>query len=187
MKGRMEMDGDAFERLRAELRAIEPSAAFAAGVRARVAAESAPRVKLIWLGMAATATFGVAVAVWSWGTATTAPVIPAAAPAVASAPDLPVPTVSPAPPIEPVRVTRAVRRAPRVAAAVAPAESRLEVLVPPDEAIAIRQLLLSQRRGHGVVPPVSAMQVTIEKLPEIRALEIAPIQIPRLSGEGKDK
>ena len=187
MKGRMEMDtNDAFEQLRAELAAVEPSGAFAAGVRERVAAESAPRMKF-WLGLAAAATLVAVVAVWSWGAANTALSIPSAVPAVASVPDLPVPVVSPPPPNEPVRVARRARTVPLAAEAVTPTETRLEVLVPPDEALAIRQLLLAQRRGRGYVPPASALESVTVVLPDLVAIKIAPIQISPLVGEGKDK
>jgi hypothetical protein len=185
MKGRMELDReDAFEQFRAELAAVEPSGAFAAGVRERVAAEPAPRINL-WLIAVAGGTLVLALGVVSWRMAIDGPSIQVAAPAVVSTPALP--PVSPAPPHEPVRVARPVRTVPLAAAPVTPTEARLEVLVPPDEALAMRQLLIAQRRGRGVVPAGSAVSAKIEPLPDIRAIEIAPIQIPLLSGEGKDK
>ena len=194
MKGRMEMDtNDAFEQLRSELAAVEPSGAFAAGVRERVASESARRMKF-WLGLAATATLGAAVGVWSWGAANTALSIPSAAPVVASVPDLPVPVVSPPPPTEPVRLARPVRRVPLAAASVTSTEARLEVLVPPDQAAGVRRLLIlhgAGRRfamtpdGHAVDELTGALQELAPiQIPQI-TIELLPGTVPGVGGKGK--
>jgi hypothetical protein len=114
MKARMEMENhDAFEQLRAELAAVEPSPAFAAGVRARI--ESPGRVSFRWqpaLAFAAVAMLVVA------GGAYLLPqrsvVTPIADIAVATV------TVPTQPGTVPVPTVAAPRRVPVVARGVAP-------------------------------------------------------------------
>lgn len=171
---------------------IEPSSSFAAGVRDRVAAESSPwgRRGLWWgvVGAAACAATIVAVIV-----ANRSPVVPIAvapdAASVAIAAARPSPVVEPrSAPVAPV-VSKTPRRgaAPTQATRVATAGgSRLQVLVSPDEANALRRLLLAARSGRAQAAPgpVTIDPETGELLP-IEAIVIPPIE-PATQG-GRDR
>jgi hypothetical protein len=163
--------------------AIEPSPAFAAGVRARVAG---PRLGawFRWQEMAAAV---IALAVLSgllWRPAQVG-VRPAAetpsAPVAVAAPSAA--AVAPAP----ARIARV--------AAVMPTSDKtreLEVLVPPDQAIALAQLLVACREGRQTLPPSSGPMFDEDGLliaPEpiqIPAIPFDPI-LPQLPGGGLPK
>jgi hypothetical protein len=176
----MEIDddrGDALAQLRAELAAVEPSPGFAARVRGTIAARRGPRVAL-WLAAAALA-----------GLVTMAslaiPIQPEGGqrgPA-ASLSDLTLPVpMSPAEDLPAAGPRRAPVRSPaRQAAATAlPTESTFKVLVPPDQAIAVRRLLLMHGAGRrfAVASDGHAVDEVTGTL-----LEPVPVEIPRITIE----
>jgi hypothetical protein len=85
-----------------------------------------------------------------------------------------------------------VRPAP-AAADPSAAEPVAEVLVPPDQAVALRRILLAMRRGHSPVPPASVEAVDAAgRLPVPEGIEIPPITIQPLTplpdgGRSKDR
>lgn len=86
-----------------------------------------------------------------------------------------------------------VRPAPAAAAKPSAAGSVAEVLVPPDQAVALRTILLGMRRGHSPVPPASVEAVDAEgRLPVPEGIEVPPINIQPLTplrdgGRNKDR
>jgi len=173
---------DPAELLRAELMAVEPSPAFAAGVRQRVEGQRVPR-QTLWL--AAAASLGLV----TWASVAT-PIKPdvQGSGSMASVSEV----AAPGPPainLVPPVVTP--RRAPVPLATPEPlatvdtgAESRLEVLVPPDQAIAVRRLLLMHGAGRrfAVASDGHAVDDVTGTLLELAPIEIRPIAIELLPG-----
>ena len=130
MKGRMEMDtNDAFEHLRAELAAVEPSGAFAAEVRTRVDARSGAGFRLRFA--LATATVAIAaVAGGAYWLQRGSAVAPAPIQAVAQSVPVPAvePVVTPVPSVPAPRTARAARPVAEAVSATAPAGPFLEVI-----------------------------------------------------------
>jgi hypothetical protein len=93
------------------------------------------------------------------------------APAAPAVSDAPIPAPRPAARV-PARV------AARDAMAAAASESRLEVLVPPDQAIAVRRLLLMHAAGRRF-----ALASDGHAVDEVKGtlLELAPVEIPRVT------
>ena len=130
MKGRMEMDReDAFEQLRAELAAVEPSPGFAAGVRTRVDARSGAGFRLPFALATATVAIAAVVGGAYWLQRGSA-VAPGPIQAVAQSVAVPAvePVVTPAPTLPAPRRARAARPVAEAVAAAAPAGPFLEVI-----------------------------------------------------------
>jgi len=167
---------DVLDALRAELAAVEPSPRFAAGVRQRIEA----RVQRPALWLAAAASVGFA----TWATVAM-PVKPEVATSpMASVSEVFAPIISPA--TSPVpgnakpRRALAPSRTREPLATLAASEPRLEVLVPPDQAIAVRRLLIMHGVGRrfAVAPDGHAVDELTGAL-----LDLAPIQIPQVTIE----
>ena len=168
---------DPLKELEAAL-AIEPSPAFAAGVRARVA-ESRRAAWLTWQELAPAAVVVVAVLggfLWRAGQVRVQPAAvgtPNAPAAMAAriAPDVPVARI--ASPDKPVSADRA---AVRVTTPAAP-----EVLVPPDQAMALNRFLAGLRaRATAERQSADLSPVVLEELPRINPVRIELITIDPL-------
>jgi hypothetical protein len=170
---------DPLKELEAAL-AVEPSPAFAARVRARVAESSTRRMWLGWQVLAAAAVIvlavlGAVVRQESAGNIRTPPHraeaelagVAGAGDGARAVADLAAPAAE-APAID----------VPRIRTAVAPAP---EVLVPPDQAMALNRLLagMRERRTAGV-GAAEAPTVVIEELPQISPVRLEPIKIEPL-------
>ncbi len=171
---------DPADLLRAELAAVEPSAGFTAGVRARLSdRHSAAAIWIMRAAVAAAAVMVVGVAAVRW-TGRSVPTRETAAPIAAvrssAAPALPeaVATVH-----RPGPATRPQRQRPP---ADRVAERRLEVLVPPDQAIAVRRVLAAYAAGLRVTLASNGgtFDVVIGEFPEPAPVQIAPVRIARL-------
>jgi hypothetical protein len=145
-------ESDVIQReLRALLAEVEPSPAFAAGVRARIAADDAKRGRAwLWWAMPAAAVLMVGVATWPLVSRRVVPSRPSAADRVAAV--VPTPVVVPAPGPSPVPAPHAVAREPQIVPQ--PAAHGFEVLVPDDQMTALVHYLDGLNRG--VVPASGA-------------------------------
>lgn len=63
-----------------------------------------------------------------------------------------------------------------------PAVRTIEVIVPPDQAIALRQLLIGMRVGRSGAPPPGSPPSAFDPLPDMPPIAIAPIRIQALPG-----
>jgi hypothetical protein len=170
---------DVLREIRAELMAVAPSPAFAAGVRARV--ERRTGAGFMWLSTAAAAVIvavvGLGVAKWDGRTDPEPAHVAAVAAASSPMASVGLTTIEPA-------VSRAFVRAPRKATAVraAIAEPRLEVLVPPDEAIAVRRMLAGYVAGRRVsgAPSSHTFDETTGELKEPAPIDIVPVRVDLL-------
>jgi hypothetical protein len=156
--------------------AVTPSPEFAEGVRARIHRESSRRrVWPVWAmaGLAAAAAIVVTIA-WPRREA-----VPAAV-AVTAAHE-PTPIVSAPPPVAPAVEARpaVTTAAPRASHAVARRAAAPEVLVPPDQALALQALMVGLRDGTidaaSLATPPPDASVPLAPAPKI---EIVPIVIP---------
>jgi len=170
---------DVLKELDAALR-VEPSRAFADGVRARID-RSRTNTARMWWGLAAAASIGLAtLAVWRPATGSApndAPVQVAVAPAPATAPTVParapegVVAMAPAAPGVPPAVTRrqaTVARAPETAMA---SEPRLEVIT--NQGAVLRQLW-ADYQGRPLV--LSESESVVEEL-STKPIEVDPIVV----------
>jgi hypothetical protein len=172
------MKPDIMDELRAELMAVEPSPGFAAGVRMRIEGRRVPR-QALWLAAAA-----------SVGVATWATVAMPVKPDVAISPAAFVSEV--AAPVGPP-ATSAVPGTVKLRRAFTPSRTRdepvthlaasgppFEVLVPPDQAIAVRRLLLMHGAGRRF-----ALASDGHAVDEVTGtlLDLAPIEIPKITIE----
>jgi hypothetical protein len=179
---------DVVHELRVELAAVEPSPRFAVGVRARIdARRSAAATWVMRAAVAAAAMMVAGASAVRWSEMAMPATESVKTAAVAGANVLPVPVKSV---VAPNRTP--VVRVARVPIAVPEREEpRLEVMVPPDEAIAIRNLLRAHRAGQGVVPPAVPVAMDADgllaRLPDVALIKIQPLVVAPLGGEGKDK
>ena len=160
--------------------AVEPSPAFAASVRARVAESGNRPMWLGWQGLAAAAVimlaaFGAVVWRASVGDVRTVP-------HGAEAEFTGVPVAGASGPAVVDRATAAARPAPIDAPNIRTAVARApEVLVPPDQAIALNRLLAGLReRRTADSGAAEASGVVIEELPQIIPVRLEPIKIDPL-------
>jgi len=170
---------------------VAPSPAAAARVRERVRQEPV-RASHGWWSVAAASVAVVAVGIATSTLLVSRREVTPSVAAVATVPSTPVAASAPAPfETAPVRVLpnvagRTAHAAPPPPAVVlAPARPReLEVLVPPDEGIALRKLLMAVRDGRAVVPApgVRAMEAADGHLLEPTPIEIPLIKIELLPG-----
>ena len=182
MKGRMEMDtNDAFEHLRAELAAVEPSPGFAAGVRTRVDARSGAGFRLRFALVTATVAIAAVAggAYWLQRGSAVSP----AAPIQAVAQSVPVPAVepvvTPAPRVAARRTARVARPVAAAMAAAAPAGPSLDVITNQPEMIR----RLRSRLQVEVKVELSHASEVIE-IPEIATapVEVKEIQVSVIGG-----
>jgi hypothetical protein len=171
---------DPADLLRAELGAVEPSAAFAAGVRARVSARhSAATIWTMRAAVAAAAVMVAGAAAVRWAgpsvptRETAAPIAAVRSHAAPASPEAVASVHRPGPAARPER-----QRPP----AVRVAERRLEVLVPPDQAIAVRRVLAAYAAGLRVTMASNGgtFDEGISELQEPAPIQIAPVRIERL-------
>jgi hypothetical protein len=162
---------------------VEPSAAFAAGVRSALR-DSAPAANDVLRRFVVALSAAVVVAATAGLWLSSRPSGPAAVPVASKLPTAVAPPSAPAQPanraIEPAPTVRSSSAHPRVALVrsevdaplVASADSRL--LVPSDQVIALRRLLRDVRQGWTTVPPE-----LIDRLKTLEPLaDPAPVQIP---------
>jgi hypothetical protein len=185
---------DVLRELQAQL-TVEPSAAFAAGVRARVAAEPA-RTGLGWWRpvVAVAASVAVLAGVWIARGHGRAPV--AAPMAVVAADTATVPLVAaaaagvPTPAPTPASPKRPAARPSRGAVRSIEAEVP-RALVPADQRIALRQLLAAVRDGRASVPgaPSTVDEITGELKPlmaiDVPLIVVEPLPASARSGGGR--
>jgi hypothetical protein len=179
---------DLLSDLRIELAGVVPSPAFAASVRAKVAEASAKRRWLTWasvpVALAAAVLVVAAISLARVSDREWPPVSPArpGVPVVASAPAAAsagvTGTTAMAPLAERVRAASPRPEAVRVRVAV---NDPFAVQVPPDQANALRSLLVALRDRRAVVPAPTAAW-SLELLPELEALTIPPLQLELLPG-----
>ena len=183
MKGRMDVErmeagsSDPAELLRAELMAVEPSPGFAAGVRMRVEGRRVPR-QALWLAAAAS----VGVAIWVAVAMPVRPdvaISPAAFVSEVAAPVSP-PATSAVPGTVKLRRASAPSRTRVPVTKLATSGPPFEVLVPPDQAIAVRRLLLMHGAGRQF-----ALASDGHAVDEVTGalLELTPIEIPKITIE----
>jgi hypothetical protein len=178
---------DLLSDLRTEFAGVVPSPAFAAAVRARVAETSTDRRWLPWryvfVGAAAAVVLAaIGLTRVSERELAMAPAVPAA-PATASAPSVAPPVESASPSVLPPRalVRSAAPRREAGAARVTATNDPFEIQVPPDQAVALRSLLVALRERRAVVPAPTAAW-SLGPLPELEALTIPPLQLELLPG-----
>jgi len=176
---------------------VEPSPSFAAGVRTRIANESAPRRWTAWFMWAGAATAAAgAVAVFALPRATEPSTPAPVATAVAGATVTPVALGQVAPPT-PFTAEAGAIAAPgarisvkpaRIAAVVTNDISR-EVLVPTDQLVALNRLLAAVQRGRADVPasPVLTDPETGELLPLPPIVPLAGAGDGQGVSKGRDK
>jgi hypothetical protein len=156
--------------------AIEPSAGFSARVRTRVSQSSdrawPPEGWQLAVGGVVGAIVIASVLVWRGPHESPSTIgLPAARVATPSVPQI----VSPAP--VPGQMTYAPNRVARTGIHA----HEPEVLVPPDEAIALSRLVLALREGRMQVPPMTEVPLDAEgRLPLPAAIEMLPITIEPL-------
>ncbi|MEO8483347.1 MAG: hypothetical protein ABI634_14130 [Acidobacteriota bacterium] len=160
-----------------ELMAVEPTPGFEARVRNEVTRRAVRPTRPWWLAAAATCAVLVAIVATrmqppSESARRSTKTAPIASPAT------PAPGVSEKPAITPVRV-----RLGRIAVKALPQRVEPEVLVPPDQAIALRKLMVAVREGRVVLAPVGNTDapVVVEPLPEI-----SPVKVEELPGASGD-
>ena len=166
---------------------VEPSPAFAAGVRTRIANESGRRrgwvTWFIWGGAASAAAAVVAVFAMSGSVER---VVPGSAPTPVGADTTTAvtpPTHLPRGVAETTTLAAVLPREPKLPRAVAPA--RVDIVFPADERRALDGLLRNLRLGRAFVPPTPSLTdpITGELLP-LPPVEIPPI-FPDEDGTGR--
>ena len=176
--------------LRREL-SIEPSAQFAARVRANVDGRSAKHRLSLWWMTLPVAIAGLVVVVL-WPKVNTNPAqapMPSVAASNTTRVGEPPQTVEPLRPRsapEPTVPARRMEQGKSVAdgsSIDATVAAEPEVLVPADQEQALRRLLTAFREGRGTVPPVSAEAAAqTRELPGLQPISVEPIQIQLLPG-----
>ena len=190
---------DALADLRAEL-SIEPSPEFAAKVRRQIDAEPERRGWSVWAWTSIAATCGIAVvagALWMRSgdeIVVTPTVTPSVTTTIASTQThTPTPvatsaqTTSPTPATSLQQTVNAVRTT-RIATAAPPKEKVLEVMVPPDQLLVIRQLMSNARETSRREGPPSRTLIdpTTGELIPAKPIEIPLLTIEPLPGaEGR--
>lgn len=148
---------------------VEPSREFAAEVRARLESEGRTRWArgVAWV-VGATAAAAVAAAVWISNRHDVAPS------------QLPSPPVAAEARVSPLTAPAVMTGQPRARRPSAPPQ--LEVLVPGDQEIALRGLLVALREGRLSVPPAAEEAIGgPDDLPKPAAIEIPPIKVEPLT------
>jgi hypothetical protein len=169
-----------FRELQAEL-AVTPSPEFAAKVRARVAEQPARGWfggwRVVAASVAVVAGAVVAVVMWRGGAAASHVAAPPAVTKLAASP----PAAVEPPALPMVAATRQPRLARPAAVAVRTAlRPEPEVLVPPDERIALTRLLVALKEGRAFVP--AAESLFDEQTGELKPLAaIAPLVVEPLT------
>jgi hypothetical protein len=176
---------------------IEPSSQMVARVRERISDRSKSSQLAAWtVGLAVTLVVTVIAFSIEPGTRrTTRSIAPAPAPQVRAVEHVAVSPPVSAVPSSPADSTgmSVPRRTAHARSALTAVEATAEVLVPPDQAIALRRILLAMRTGRSPVPPALAEMVDAEgRLPApdeigIPAIVIQPIAPPTDGGRSKDR
>ena len=181
----------AFERMRTELN-VTPSPEFVVKVRQQneqIPARSSWSL-WVWTGAAATCAAAViAVALWR------APAPQSAAPYAGGTQHVSPPLAGPAdqstrgaaPAVVTARASRPGSSTRTPAIVTTPATTELEVLVPPDQLIAIRQLMSSLRTGREaqVAPPPTLIDPDTGKLMTLKPIEFPLIAVTPLPGDAE--
>ena len=188
---------DALADLRAEL-SIEPSPEFAAKVRQQIESVPERRGWSVWTWTSIVATCGIAIvagALWmrSGGEGVVTPAVTPGVTTANASTQTPAPVATtaqttsstPAPSLQ--QTVNAVRTT-RIATAMPPKEKELEVMVPPDQLLAIRQLMSTVRETSRREGPPSRTLIdpTTGELIPVKPIEIPLITIEPLPGaEGR--
>jgi hypothetical protein len=186
---------DILRELQAQL-TVEPSPEFAAGVRARARHDDARSAWIAWRPMLAVAASAVLLAgVWMARGRDRAPAAGSGAAAATEAARLPqpaAPTGASTPAPTGVSHAAPAARGPRRAVRAADREvTDLEVIVPADQRVALRQLLVAVREGRASVPgaPSTVDEVTGELKPlvaiDVPPIVVEPLPVSARSGGGR--
>jgi hypothetical protein len=156
---------------------IEPAPGFEARVQGEVQNRAASRSRAWWMGTAALA-----------GATAVIALVTGARPTPDREPRTAVATASPTPPVSSVTAAPQPAMAVRVRATTStvsspPKTSEPEVLVPPDQAIALERLVADIKGGRLVLAPIAGDDTPVEIRP-LPAIE--PVKIEPLAGEGTD-
>lgn len=170
------MTHDPLDQLRAELVAIDPSPAFATGVRSRIDARSGAGFRVRFA--LATATLAIAaVAGGGYWLQRGSAVGPAPTSAVAERVPVPAaePVVTPAPTVQPTRRARAAKPVAGAVAAAAPAGPFLEVITNQPEVIRRMRARFSTK---AFLDPTYVVDTTITVAP----IEVPEVPVPEIGG-----